>query len=145
MTENLPEDRGPSLIKKLWSPESFSNRTVKPEKLHILTEAARGTPSYKNEQPWNFIIVTSEDAESYNNLPGCLVEGNASRTRHAPVLMLSVARLNFECDGARNKYAFFDLAQAVSYVAVRAKSLGLQVPQFRWFRCGHGSPAVPDP
>ena len=133
MTENLAEDRGPSLIKKLWSPESFSNRTVRPEKLQILMEAARRTPSYKNEQPWNFIIVTSEDAESYNNLLGCLVEGNASRTRHAPVLMLAVARLNFESDGARNKYAFFDLAQAVSNVALRAKSLGLQVRQFAGF------------
>ena len=119
MTENLAEERGPSLIKKLWGPESFSNRTVKPEKLHMLMEAARGAPSYKNEQPWNFIIVTSEDAESYNNLLRCLVEGNAFRTRHAPVLMLSVARLNFESGGARNKYAFFDLAQAVSNVALR--------------------------
>jgi PAS domain S-box-containing protein len=35
MTENLAEDHGPSLIKKLWSPQSFSNRTVRPEKLHL--------------------------------------------------------------------------------------------------------------
>ena len=45
MTENLAEERGPSLIKKLGGPESFSNRTVKPEKLNMLMEAARGAPS----------------------------------------------------------------------------------------------------
>jgi nitroreductase len=135
MTEKLAEDQGPSLIKERWSwnPKSFSNRAVEPEKLHILLEAARGTPSYKNEQPWNFIIVTSEDADSYNNLLACLPEVNASWARHAPVLMLSVVRLNFESDGARNKFAFFDLAQAVSNIALRAKFLGLQVRQIAGF------------
>jgi len=133
MTENLAEDQGPNLIKKGWSPQSFSNRTVRPEKLHILMEAARSTRSYKNEQPWNFIIVTSEDADSYNNLLACLPEGNASWARHAPVLMLSVARLNFESDSARNKHAFRDLAQAVSNIAFLAKSLGLLVRQTAGF------------
>ena len=51
MTENLAEERGPSLIKKLWGPESFSNRTVKPEKLHMLMEAARGAHLIRTSSP----------------------------------------------------------------------------------------------
>lgn len=133
MMENLVDDQGPSLIKKGWNPKSFSNRTVEPEKLHILMEAARNTPSYKNEQPWNFIIVTTEDADCYSGLLECLSETNVSWARRAPVLMLSVARLNFESDGARNKHAFHDLARAVANIALRAKFLGLQVRRIAGF------------
>jgi len=133
MMEDLVEDQGPSLIKKWWNPQSFSNRTVEAEKLHILMEAARRTPSFKNEQPWNFIIVTTEDADGYSSLLACLDESNASWARRAPVLILSVARHNFEIDGARNKHAYHDVAQAVSNIALRAKSLGLQVRQIAGF------------
>ena len=44
MTGNLAEERGPLLIKKLWGPESFSNRTLKPEKLHMYRVSMK--PSY---------------------------------------------------------------------------------------------------
>lgn len=133
MMENLAEDQGPSLFKKEWNPKSFSNRTVGPEKLHILIEAARNTPSYKNEQPWNFIIVTTEDAYSYSGLLECLTETSVFWARRAPVLMLSVARLNFESDGARNKHAFHDLTRATTNIALRAKFLGLLVRQIAGF------------
>ena len=133
MMENLAGDHGPSLVKKQWIPKSFSDQMVEPEKLRILLEAAKYSPSFKNEQPWNFIIVTTEEADSYNSLLGCLADSNISWVRRAPVLMLSVARLNFESDGARNKHAFHDLRQAVSNIALRAKCLGLQLHQIAGF------------
>src|SRR5215467_7044341 len=109
--ETLTWDQRPNLIKKRSNGKSFSNRSVEPENLHLLIESARRTPSYMNEQPWNFIIITNDDADNYQNLLECLAETNITRVRHATVLILAVARLNFENDGSRNKYAFRDLAQ----------------------------------
>src|SRR5215467_3186614 len=107
--ETLTWDQRPNLIKKRSNAKSFSNQSVEPESLHLVIEAARRTPSYMNEQPWNFIIITNGDADNYQNLLECLAETNITLARHAPVLMLAVARLNFENDGGRNNYAFRDL------------------------------------
>jgi len=110
----------------IFEPNSQAREAAHPD------GGCRSTRSYKNEQPWSFIIVTSEDADSYNNLLACLPEGNASWVRHGPVLMLSVARLNFESDGARNKHAFRDLAQAVSNI--RKIFLGSLESFLHWVR-----------
>ena len=131
--ETLTWDQRPNLIKKRSNAKSFSNQSVEPESLHLVIEAARRTPSYMNEQPWNFIIITNGDADNYQNLLECLAETNITLARHAPVLMLAVARLNFENDGGRNNYAFRDLAQAVSNLASRAGVLGLQTHQMAGF------------
>jgi nitroreductase len=130
--ENLTAIQRPSLIKKRWHPKSFSARLVEPEKLHALIDAARRTPSHRNEQPWNFIIAMNHDA-NFNDLLGCLPETNIAWARHAPVLILSVAKLNFDSDGLQNKYAFRDLARAVSNAVSQASTLGLQLHQIAGF------------
>jgi len=115
MTENLAEDQGPNLIKKGWSPQSFSNRTVRPEKLHILMEAAGAPDPIRTSSPGasSLSLVKTRTATTtfWHACRKAMLPGS-----DAPVLMLSVARLNFESDGARNKHAFRDLAQAVSNI-----------------------------
>jgi nitroreductase len=49
---------------------------IEPEKLRCLLEGASRTPSYKNEQPWYFIIATKDDSIEYDRLAGCLSEVN---------------------------------------------------------------------
>src|SRR6266404_2210708 len=44
------------ILRRRWSPRSFSERLVEPEKLQSLFEAARWAPSSFNEQPWNMIV-----------------------------------------------------------------------------------------
>jgi nitroreductase len=131
--ENLTGDRRPSLIKRHWNPKSFSDRTVEKEKLSILVESARQTESYRNEQPWSFIIVTKGDPLHYDSLLRCLAQSSLNLARTAPVLVLALAKLNFDSDGTRNKYAFHDLAQAVTNVVLRAGALGLQAHQIAGF------------
>jgi len=76
------------------------------EKLRCVIEGASWTPSYLNEQPWNFIIATKDDSIEYERLVSCLADVNVEGARRAPVLMLSVVRLNTSSNGERNVHAF---------------------------------------
>jgi nitroreductase len=117
------------LLKRRWSPRAFSNRIVEPDTLRSLLEAARWAPSSYNEQPWSFIVATKDDPVEFGRLLSCLVEGNIQWAQHAPVLMVSVARLSFEEDGKPNRHAFHDVGQAAANLTVQATALGLFVHQ----------------
>ncbi len=129
--EKLAETQYPihDLLRRRWSPRAFSDRRVEPDKLRSLWEAARWAASSFNEQPWSFIVATKEDEAEYARLLSCLVEGNIQWAQHAPVLMVSVARLSFEEDGKPNRHAFHDVGQAAANLTVQATALGLMVHQ----------------
>ena len=121
------------LLRRRWSPRAFSDRMVEPDKLRSLWEAARWAPSSFNEQPWSFIVATKDDPVEFGRLLSCLVEGNIQWAQHAPVLMVSVARLSFEEDGKPNRHAFHDVGLAVANLIVQATALGLVVHQMAGF------------
>ena len=52
----------------------------------------------------------------------CLVPGNIAWAQHAPVLMISVARLNFEHNGEPNRHAFHDVGIATGFLMLQAAS-----------------------
>ncbi|HWO01040.1 MAG TPA: nitroreductase family protein, partial [Blastocatellia bacterium] len=116
-----------------WEPEMFSARMVEPEKLRCLLESANQTPSHLNQQPWHFIIATKDDSEEYERLVSCLSEVNVEWARRAPILMLSVVRLNNGSNGGRNRYAFRDAGHAVSNLVLKAKAMGLAAQQMAGF------------
>src|SRR5437773_5392783 len=113
------------ILRRRWSPRAFSDRMVEPEKLQSQFEAARWAPSSFNEQPWSFIVTTRQDPEDHAQLLSCLVQGNQKWARLAPVLMVSVAKLNFEKTGAPNRHAFHDVGLAMGNMLVEATALGL--------------------
>lgn len=117
------------LIKNRWSPRAFDARPVEPEKLRSLFEAARWAASSMNSQPWYFIVATKDDPETFGRVLQSFVEFNRSWAKNAPVLALSVARMNFEHNGEPNRYAFHDVGQAAANLALQAHALGLQVHQ----------------
>src|SRR6266550_4372043 len=121
------------LLKRRWSPRSFSDQMVEPEKLLSLFEAARWAPSSFNEQPWSFVIATKQKPEEHAALLNCLVEKNQQWARLAPVLMVSVAKLNFEKTGKPNRHAFHDVGLAMGSLLVEATALGLFVHQMAGF------------
>jgi len=120
------------LINGSWG-RAFSARTIEPEKLRCLLEGASRTPSYLNEQPWNFIIATQDDLIEYERLASCLSEANLEWARRAPVLMLLVVRLNNGSNGARNTHAFRDSRHAASNLLLRAGAMGLAAEQMAGF------------
>jgi nitroreductase len=133
ITETIGSHPHPSLLRANWSPRSFSGRRVDIGKLLRLLEAARWTSSYGNEQPWGFIIASRDDRAAHERLLSCLAESNLPTARRAPILILSVVKLNFDADGTRNPYAFHDAGKAASNLARRAGAMGLLVYQISGF------------
>jgi nitroreductase len=121
------------LIADRRSPLAFASTPVEPETLASLMEAARWAPSCRNEQPWSFIVATKENKSDFNRLLGCLVEFNQQWAQHAPVLLLSVARLTFESTGQLNRHAFHDVGQAIANLTFQATVSGLLVHQMAGF------------
>ena len=133
--QKLAETRYPihELLRERWSPRAFADRMVEPEELRSLLEAARWAPSSFNEQPWSFIVATKEHPGEYERLLSCLVEGNIRWAQHAPVLMLSVAKLAFERNQKPNRHAFHDVGLAVENLVIQGMALGLFVHQMAGF------------
>jgi nitroreductase len=121
------------LVTKRRSLRAFSPKPVEPETLEILLEAARRAPSSMNEQPWAFIVTTHGNRADFERLLSCLVDFNQSWARHAPVLLLSVARLNFAADGKPNRHALHDVGQAMANLTLQATELGLIAHQMAGF------------
>ena len=116
------------LIRDRWSPRAFNSRPVEREMLLSLFEAARWSPSCFNEQPWRFVVASkADDPRAYDDLAGCLVEANAAWATAAPVLMLSVAKLQFDRTGQPNRHALHDLGMATMSLTLQAEAMGLRM------------------
>ena len=122
-----------ALLQRRWSPRAFADRMVEPEQLQSLFEAARWAPSSNNEQPWHFIVGTKADPSAHDRLGACLKEGNRKWAFRAPVLILSVARLNFEDEGTPNRHAWHDTGMAALSLCLQATALGLVTHQMAGF------------
>jgi nitroreductase len=121
------------LIKERRSPLAYSERSVGREELRSLLEAARWAASSYNQQPWHFIVATKEDPREYERLLGCIVPANALWAASAPVLMLSVAKLTYDSNGAPNRHALYDVGQATANLDIQATALGLALHQMGGF------------
>jgi nitroreductase len=121
------------LLARRSSPKAFASRPVEPQKLAQLFEAARWAPSSYNAQPWAFILATRDDAEGYNRLLSTLVDVNRQWAAQAPVLVLAVAKLDFNHVARPNRHALYDLGQAVANLTFQATALDLYIHQMGGF------------
>jgi nitroreductase len=113
------------VIRHRWSPVIYSPETVEPEKLLSVLEAARWAPSSFNEQPWSFLVARKEEPEEFARMLSSLVPGNAAWAEHVPVLILSVAKRQFEHNHLANRHAFHDTGIATGFLMLQAAALGL--------------------
>ena len=127
MMNKTPDTQYPihALLQKRWSPRAFSQKTVSTEALGSLFEAARWAASCYNEQPWRYIVARKEDAEEYDRLMSCLVEGNQAWAIQAPVLMLAVTKKTFTFNDKPNAHARHDLGLATAGMMLQAAALDL--------------------
>ena len=120
------------LLQTRWSPRAFSTRPVETDKLLSLFEAARWSPSGGNSQPWTFIVATTDDPGAHDKLVSTMTGRNPQWAKSVPVLVLAIAKLNPERPAA-NRFAYYDLGQAVAHLSVQANALGLHVHQMAGF------------
>ncbi len=115
-------------LKKRWSPLAFSSRPVERELLQQLFEAARWAPSSFNEQPWRFVYACRDD-EAYLTFLDCLVPANRIWAKHAPVLMLTVAKTFYDYKNNENPFALYEAGMAMGNLLAQATEMGLVVHQ----------------
>jgi len=113
------------VIRSRWSPAIYSPQPVESEKLLSILEAARWAPSSFNAQPWSFLVARKEEPQEFARMLSCLVPGNVAWAQHVPVLMISVAKLQFDHDGSANRHAFHDTGIATGFLMLQAASLGI--------------------
>ena len=121
------------VIQKRRSRRAYGDKFVEPEKIRSLFEAARWAPSSLNEQPWFYIYATRKEEQLWANIFETLNEGNKFWARHAPLLIVSLARKNFIRFDSPNPSAKYDLGAANAFLSLQAAHLGLNVHQMAGF------------
>lgn len=121
------------LLCNRWSPRMFDSRPVDLTTLGSLLEAARWSPSSRNEQPWRFVLATQQDREAFERILSVLNESNQRWAKDAPVLFIGVAKSTFDHNGNQNAYAWYDLGQALAHLSVQATAAGLHLHQMGGF------------
>lgn len=110
---------------------AFSDRSVEPEKIERMIEAARWSPSSGNRQPWRYVIVSKADP-SRPALEEALTAGNAWAKR-APVLIVSGARRDDGTVRETREYFLHDTGMADMALVLRGVDQGLLVhPMAGW-------------
>ncbi len=121
------------LIAKRYSPRAFSDKKIEQEKIISLLEAARWSPSSMNEQPWRFIVGAKGEGKTYDKIYESLFELNQLWAKNAPVLILTMAKNNYEKNNHTNTHAEYDLGQAIANLTLQATALNLYVHQMGGF------------
>lgn len=111
------------LIRSRWSPRAFAAQPVAPETLAQVLEAASWAFSAMNAQPWRYIYAHQGTA-AFDKMVDCLLPGNQPWARHAPVLLLALAKTHFD-NGQPNAAALHDVGAANATLLLEATALNL--------------------
>ena len=117
------------------SPRAYDAAQLVPaEVLHQVFAAASAAASCFGEQPWRFLVGSrAGQPAAYDKILNSLGEFNQVWANKAPVLVVSIAKLNFSHDDNPNRHALHDVGQATASLALQATALGLQIHQMAGF------------
>jgi len=118
-----PQPRFPVLktIAKRFSPRIFGTDSIPEDHIRSIFEAARWTPSGRNNQPWFFYSVKKGTA-SYEKIKLCIPNRNGWALS-APLIIIAYYSPT-EPQGTLNKWAQYDLGAAVISLILQAQELG---------------------
>ncbi len=112
------------LLRKRWSARAFSSRRVEKTKLFSILEAARWTPSSRNEQPWRYIIFTTDNPSRLLEAQSVLLESN-SFAKQAPILICAITKKTYTDGLELNRLYFHDLGAANENMFLECFNQGL--------------------
>ena len=98
-----------------------------------MLEAARWAPSCFGAEPWRFVVGIRGRGDGHAAIADCLVPANRVWAERAPVLMITVARSNFEHNDKPNAWAHHDVGLAMGQVGIEAEVRGLAMHQMGGF------------
>lgn len=111
--------------RKSWF--AFSEKSIEPDKLDAIFEAARLAPSSMNIQPWRFVYANRNEPK-FQLILETLAEGNKRWAKDAAVLILSIAQAEYIHNEKlyKNAYAWHDTGMANILLMVQAAELGIE-------------------
>ncbi len=122
-----------------WSPRAFDlERPVSLQTVALCLEAARWAPSCYGEQPWRFVVVDRfadghADGGQWAALLETLAAPNRDWAARASVLIVAVTQRHFSHNGQPNRWAAYDLGQALMSLTLQASDAGLASHQMGGF------------
>lgn len=102
-----------TLLKERISVRKYETRPVEREKLEALVDAARFAPTARNEQPWEFVVVTQREG----------LERLAMLADYGGFIRDAGALIAVFCHDT--KYYLEDGSAATTYICLAATALGL--------------------
>ena len=96
----------------------YEDRAVEPDKVEKMLRAAMAAPSAKNQQPWEFYVVTNKDV--LEQLSTC--SPYAGFAKRAPLAIVPCYRKN---DITMPEYVHVDMAACVENILLEAVELDL--------------------
>ena len=120
------------LLKRRWSPRSFTDQMIDNETLKRIFEAARWSPSSSNEQPWRFVIG-KKGSPTWDSIFDTLVDFNQKWARLAPVLGISIGKTISSKSGKPSKIYKYDVGQSLAHITFQAMNEGIFVHQMGGF------------
>ena len=112
------------IIRKRWSPRSFSEKDISEHDMNTILEAATWSFSALNEQPWRF-LVAHRGTERFNNLLDILYPGNKPWNKQAAALVLTFRKKTVGKDGQLNPNGLHDVGAANMLLSLQANSMGI--------------------
>lgn len=97
----------------------FSDRPLQPDHLEQILEAGRRSPSSRNWQPWDFVVVTERDR--LKRLAG--VWRGAGHVAHSAATIALIAPVTE--DARQRDHCQYDLGQVTISIMLAAASLGI--------------------
>ena len=105
------------LVKMRKSIRKYKPDSIPEEKLKYVIEAARLAPSWKNSQPWRFIVVTKEEIKKKITTRDWAAE--------APIIIVGVADPTISGTRENKQYYLVDMGIAMEHMMLAATELGL--------------------
>jgi len=107
-------------IKKRYSCRSYDSKSIEPEKLDRILEAARQAPSAKNLQDWRFIVVTDEQKRKQV----AIAANEQMFIATAPAIIIGCSNTDYAMRCGQ-KISSIDVAIAMEHIALAATAEGL--------------------
>ena len=124
-----------SLLAARWSPRAF-NPGGGPDAAQLpdLANAARWAPSCFGAEPWFFVFChRPSNPDAWDKAQTCLLPGNQSWAKNAPLLVLVCAETHFAHNGKPNRHHAYDSGAAAFSLVLQAEAMGFRCHQMGGF------------